>query len=249
AGGPAAYLAGRAAPFGRVGAGVVVATFYNFHPALVAEHIPGVWDTASPETVLRQRLRITDAYLTRLLGNAAVASPELAEAAALALRATEGCARSGRPLYSANADLPVPEQPHLALWHATTLLREHRGDGHLIALAAAGLGGLEALVTHTATGTNWKPSFLQATRGWSPAEWAAAQERLRERGLLDAQGGLTEQGRELRRAVEADTDRLDLAPYLHLGAEGTRRLTELAGALAQVVLAGDGLPLRHIGRR
>lgn len=247
--GPMAYLAGRAAPLGRVGAGVVTATFYNFHPALVARHLPQAWEAAAPETVLATRLEITDSYLTRLLGPDAVASAEMREAAGLALRAAEACTRPGRPLYSANADLPVPSAPHLALWHAATLLREYRGDGHVLTLVEAGLDGLEALVSHTATGTNWKPGYLQAARGWSPAEWAAARERLRGRGLMDAEDGLTEAGAELRREIEARTDRLDLAPYEHLGAEGTRRLTELAGAFSKVVLAGGGLPLQNIGRR
>ncbi|WP_128984846.1 SCO6745 family protein [Streptomyces roseicoloratus] len=247
--GPMAYLAGRAAPFGAVGAGVVTAAFHNFHPDLVARHLPRAWDVTSPAAVLETRLRITDAYLTRLLGREALASREMAEAAELALRAAGGCGRPGRPLYSANADLPVPEAPHLALWHAATLLREHRGDGHVVALTAAGLDGIEALVSHTATGTNWRPAYLQSARGWSPDEWAAARQRLVERGILDAEGELTGQGAELRRAVEAETDRLDLAPYERLGAEGTRRLTELAGAFSKAVLAGGGLPLRDIGKR
>ena len=51
----------------------------------------------------------------------------------------------------------MPEQPHLAFWHATTLLREHRGDGHLAALLELGLDPLEALVTHTATGKGMAP--------------------------------------------------------------------------------------------
>ncbi|MFC6064082.1 SCO6745 family protein [Streptomyces ochraceiscleroticus] len=247
--GPMAYLAGRAAPFGQVGAGAVTAAFYNFHPDLVARHIPRAWEVASPSTVLESRLRIVDAYLTRLLGREVISSPEMAESAELALRAAEACSRPGRPLYSANADLPVPDAPHLAFWHATTLLREHRGDGHVTALVEAGLDGLEALVSHTATGTNWRPGYLQSARGWSPEEWAAAEERLRARGVLDAQGTLTEQGAELRRAIEADTDRLDVAPYEHLGAAGTQRLTELAGAFSKVVLAGGGLPLKDIGKR
>ncbi|MFD3542814.1 hypothetical protein ACFWUQ_25440 [Streptomyces sp. NPDC058662] len=247
--GPMAYLAGRAAPLGRVGAGAVTASFYNFHPALVARHLPRAWATAAPETVLATRLEITDAYLTRLLGAEAVACAAMREAADLALRAAEACGRPGRPLYSANADLPVPEAPHLALWHAAALLREYRGDGHVLALVEAGLDGVEALVSHTATGTNWKPGYLQSARGWSPAEWDAARERLRERGLMDAGDGLTEAGVELRRGIEARTDRLDTAPYAHLGPEGTRRLTELAGAFSKVVLAGGGLPLHLIGKR
>jgi len=246
--GTMAYFAGRAAPLGAVGAGAVTATFYNFHPALVAGDVPAAWSHAGPAQVLAARWRVVDAYLTRLLGPDALASPEMAEAARLALRATEGCERPARPLYSANADLPVPDVPHLALWHAVTLLREHRGDGHVMALAGARLGGLEALVTHTATGTGWRPSFLQATRGWSQREWALAQERLRDRGLLDSEGELTDEGRELRRSLEIETDRLDSAPYEHLGAGGIRRLTELVGPFTKAVIAGGGLPLDQLGK-
>ncbi|MGB8946381.1 MAG: hypothetical protein WCD21_40030, partial [Streptomyces sp.] len=153
----AVNFAARTAAMGRVGAGVVTAAFYNYKHETVAQHVPAIWDTASPEDVLAARLRAVDTTLRRLLGEDALASPEMAEAAELALRATEACSRSARPLYSAHADLPVPEQPHLALWHAATLLREHRGDGHLTALQHAELDGLEALVSHTATGKGMRP--------------------------------------------------------------------------------------------
>ncbi|MBY8887595.1 hypothetical protein K7472_22530 [Streptomyces sp. PTM05] len=246
--GSMAYFAGRSAPMGAVGAGTVTATFYNFSPDLVARDIPRAWELTTPVEVLETRLRITDAYLRRLLGDETVGSRRMTEAAELALRAAEACEAPGRPLYAANADLPVPDEPHLALWHAVTLLREHRGDGHLIALATAELDGLEALVTHTATGKGFTSYFFQATRGWSAQQWAAAEVRLRERGLLDAEGELTERGAELRREVEEDTDRLGFAPYRHLGAEYAERLMELAGPFTQAVLAADALPLKHLGK-
>jgi hypothetical protein len=246
--GSMAYFAGRAAPLGPVGAGVVTATFYNFSHTHVARAIPAAWEIASPGAVLDARLRAAGSALTRLLGPAVIASPELAEAAALALRATEACSREARPLYAANADLPVPEQPHLALWHAATLLREHRGDGHLTALTTAGLDGLEALVTHSATGKGFTPRFFQSSRGWTAEQWSAAQDRLRKRGLLDDAGELTADGVALRREIEAVTDRLDRAPYEHLGAAGVERLTALAGGFAQAVIAGGGFPLEHFGK-
>ncbi|MFJ3822293.1 SCO6745 family protein [Streptomyces nodosus] len=244
----AAYIAVRAAALGRVGAGVVTATFYNFRHALVARHIPAVWETASPDTVLAARVRAVDATLRRVLGEEALASKEMAEAAELALRATEACTPHARPLYAAHADLPVPEQPHLAFWHATTLLREHRGDGHVAALLDRELGPVEALVTHTATGKGMNPRWVLATRGWDSEDWDAASERLRERGLLDAEGELTEAGTELRRDLEAETDRLDRAPYEHLGAAGVERLTELAGGLLTRALTAGAFPPDLIGR-
>ena len=59
------------------------------------------------------------------------------------------------------------------MWHALSLLREHRGDGHICALVAAELSGLEALITHTATGQGFVTGFARASRGWSREEWEA----------------------------------------------------------------------------
>ncbi|MDQ0906198.1 hypothetical protein QFZ22_002183 [Streptomyces canus] len=245
----AVNFAVRAAALGPVGAGAVTAAFYNYKHELVAEHVPAVWRTAAPEQVLAARVRAVDTTLRRLLGEAAVASDEMAEAARLALRATEACSRVARPLYSAHADLPVPQEPHLAFWHAATLLREHRGDGHLAALMSSGLDGLEALVTHTATGRGMTPSWVFTTRGWTRQEWDAAVGRLRERGQLDADGELTERGVALREEIEAETDRLDRAPYEHLGAEDVRRLTELAIGFARAAMAAGAYPADLIGKR
>ncbi|MGW0823438.1 SCO6745 family protein [Streptomyces sp. NPDC002845] len=244
----AAYLAVRAAAMGPVGAGTVTATFYNFRHDLVARHVPAVWQTASPKVVLAARARAVDATLRRLLGAELIASKEVAEAAELALRATEACVRTARPLYAAHADLPVPDEPHLALWHAATLLREHRGDGHLAVLLHAELDPVEALVSHTATGKGMAPKWVLATRGWTRDDWAAAADRLRERGLLDAEGELTEAGITLRQDIESETDRLDRAPYEHLGAAGVERLTELASTLRKTAIAAGAFPDAMIGK-
>jgi hypothetical protein len=244
----AVNFAVRAAALGPVGPGTVAATFYNYKYELVARHVPAVWRTAAPERVLAARMRAVDATLRRLLGEEAVASAEMAEAARLALRAAEACSRSARPLYAAHADLPVPDAPHLAFWHAATLLREHRGDGHLTVLVGAGLDGLEALVTHTATGRGMAPKWVLGTRGWSAAEWDAAVARLRGRGLLDDAGELTERGAALRDEIERETDRLDAAPYEHLGAEGVARLTELGTAFARTAFAAGAFPADLIGK-
>ena len=244
----AAYFAARGAALGAVGPGTVTATFYNFNHELVARHLPAVWSVASPEAVLEARLRAVDTTLRRLLGPEIIDSAELAEAAELALRAAEACTRHARPLYAAHADLPVPEQPHLAYWHAATLLREHRGDGHLAALLAAGLDPVEALASHTATGKGMSPRWVLATRGWRRTDWEDATERLRGRGLLDGEGELTEAGVALRAELEDVTDRMDAAPYEHLGAEGVARLTELARGFLFTAASAGAFPADLIGK-
>ncbi|MEU9124824.1 hypothetical protein AB0C96_34095 [Streptomyces sp. NPDC048506] len=244
----ARYFATRGAAMGAVGPGAIAATFYNFRYELIAEHVPHVWTVTTPEEVLAARLRAVDGTLRRLLGDETVESSEMAEAAELALRATEGCSRRARPLYAAHADLPVPDAPHLAYWHASTLLREHRGDGHLMALLDAELDAVEALVTHTATGRGMTYQGVLATRGWSEEDLKAAQERLRTRGLLDAEGELTEAGVQLRKDLERTTDRLDRGPYEHLGAEGVARLTELATGFTTTAMGAGAFPASLFGK-
>ena len=234
------YFAGRAAPMGQVGPGVVTATFFGFHPAMVARALPDAWGFAPVPAVLDARLHGVDHALRRLLGDG-VDDPALGEAARLARAATEGAGFAGRPLFAANAGLEWPEPSHLALWHAATLLREHRGDGHVAALLAAGLDGCSAHVTLVATGALTR-DVLQPNRGWSDEDWEAAAERLMARGWLDDAGELTEGGRVTRRAVEDATDELALEPWAALGKEGSERLAELLEPVARAVAHDIPLP-------
>jgi hypothetical protein len=229
------YFASRGAVFGPVGPGPVVATFYNFHPGLVARALPAAWQIVTPATALAARLDAADAALTRGLGDA-VNSPEAAEAAELARRAAEsaGAYAAGRPLFAAHAELAWPDAPHLVLWHAQTLLREFRGDAHVAALLVAGVSGLEAIILHAASGQA-NGSFLRATRGYTKEQWADETAALQQRGLLDGEE-LSDQGRALREGIEADTDRLAAPAYRVLGIEGTTRLAELARPLSRTLV-------------
>jgi hypothetical protein len=218
----------------------VIATFYNFNPGLVRRALPAAWEKATPAAVLAARMDAADAALRRGLGDA-VDSPEVAEAADLARRAAESAAphAPGRPLYAAYAELPWPDEPHLRLFHAQTLLREFRGDGHVAALLTAGIAGLDALILHVASGQA-DARFLRPTRGWSRDQWAAAIDRLRDNGLVTAGEGeglaLTAAGRELRAGIEATTDRLAEPAYQVLGESGRVRLAELTRPLSRTLV-------------
>lgn len=217
----------------------MASAFYSFSPRMVAEHIPAAWDIAAPDKVLAARTRGVDRAYRALIGER-TDSPDLAEAAALARRAAEAAPIEGRPLAAANAVLPWPQEPHLVLWQAATILREHRGDGHLATLLTAGLDPVEALVSFAAVGA--APAEVFASRGWSESEWTAARERLVARGLLDTSGAATDAGHALRAEVEHRTDELAAAPWQTLGAEGTARLAELLGPLWLEVLGSGMLP-------
>jgi hypothetical protein len=132
------------------------------------------------------------------------------------------------------------------MWHGLSLLREHRGDGHIAALTASGLSGLEALVTHTATGQGFVPGFAMASRGWSRDEWAAATDDLVARGMLEAGGGLAPAGQELRARVEAETDQMAAGPWQHLGDERTEDVIRIGKAMTRAVLAAGAFPAEGV---
>lgn len=226
--GQAGYFASRASPMGAVPAEVVIATFYNFHPDLVRSFIPAAWEVTTPEALLEARLDGADAMLRRVLGDETVGSPEMKEAADLARIAAEVATADvvGRPLLAGHASLDWPDQPHLDLWHALTLLREHRGDGHVAALVSHGVGPVEALILHEATGE--VPSgLLRTIRAWPDEVWEATVDVLKSRGDLDEEGKLTEAGSTRREHVEHHTDELALGPWAELGEERCARLREL----------------------
>jgi len=205
------YFAGRAAPLGRVPAEVIHAVFYNFADGEVARHIPKVWDTATPEAALAAREQGCVAALRRILGDLADA-PGLARAADLATRAATSAPAEGRILYAALRTLPVPEEPVAKLWHAATLLREHRGDGHIAALVTADIGGTEchvlgALYNDVPAEKSGRVHHLPA------AQLAAVVQGMRARGLIDAVGWLSDAGRQTREQIESLTDTLAAPAY------------------------------------
>jgi hypothetical protein len=230
----------RAAPLGAVGPEVVTAVFYNFAPAFVAERVPAVWDAVTPGAALGARLAGVDAAVRRVLGEDWIASPEAAEAGRLAGVAAAAVDLPGRPLAAANAAVPMPEQPHLALWQALTTLREHRGDGHTAALLQREVDGVGAHVLAASAGRSTR-EWLMRARGWDDAAWDDAVERLTARGWLDGDE-LSAEGLARVAAIEADTDRLALRPWQALGDVGCDRLAELLVPLRRAVVAAGLWP-------
>ena len=238
------YFASRAAAMGEVSPEVVVATFFNFEPTRIHREIPLAWQRTTAAALYAARLRAVDLALTRLFG-ARLQAPDIVDAVATLRRACAACEPEGRPLYAGHAAQPWPEVPHLALWHAITLLREYRGDGHVAELALAGVGGCEALVIHAATGAV-PAAVLQATRGWSDQSWAAAVASVRQRGWLDDSGALTTAGIAHRAALEQRTDELAASPWAVLSDVEAEQLGALGAELSRaIVAAGTFARLPH----
>jgi hypothetical protein len=233
------YFASRSAPMGAVPADVVIATFFNFNPDLIRRVIPAAWDITTPQQILAARLDGADRALRRAMGDG-IGNPEVKEAAGLARQAAEKACQhpEGRPLFAGHAELPWPDEPHLVLWHAQSLLREYRGDAHVAALLLDGLTGIEALLIHGATG-DVPPAALQSSRAWPDDAWANAVAGLHARGWVSKDGTeLTDEGREHRRWVEDRTDALSVGPYEVLGEDGCSRLRQLARPVSKAIVEG-----------
>jgi hypothetical protein len=234
------YFAGRAAPLGPAGAGVVHAVFYNFSPERVARAVPSAWDFAPPAVALEARERGSVAALRRHLGPAA-ADPGLARAAELASLAAGAAPLEGRVLFAANHALPEPEDPLSRLWHAATLLREHRGDGHVAALMSAGIGGRESHVFHALSSGTPREVYTVA-RDFDDEEWTGHVEALRSRGLANDQG-LTPAGAGLKAEIERLTDDLAAPAYDVLSDTERDELATLLRPVARAVVQSGELPL------
>ena len=253
------YFGFRAAPMGAVSAGVVEAAFANFAPSMVRRAVPDAWSFASPDDLVRVRAQAAADALRRV-------APEVDDvAAAVSGRLAQVAARAdpiGRPLFAANREVVDPADPVGRLWQLCTTLREHRGDGHVAAVAGAGLDGCEVHRLVAAERAIPDPVFLRS-RGWTDDEWSAAGRRLVDRGLLepDDEAGhgpdrptgvdgtghsrwrLTAAGARLRADVEARTDRLAIEPFHDaLGPHGIGSLLDASTHLAETIARSGVLP-------
>lgn len=245
-GGWMSYFGCRAAPLGSVSAAVVTSIFYGFHPVMVERAIPDAWSYAEPSRLIDARLSAMDAALRRVLGDA-VDGDDIRRAASLAMDVVGSGDFAGRPLGAANAALPAPDLPHLQLWQALGAIREHRGDGHVGCLVAEQIDPCGSLVLAAATGRSG-PEALRTRRGWSEDEWHAAVLRLRDRGWLDADERVTQEGRGARDALEAATDRLAASIVNTADARRLEELVELIRPFAERIMdLGEVPKLNNMG--
>jgi hypothetical protein len=222
------YFASRSAPLGLAPAAVTTALYANFAPRMVERAIPSVWELAAPEQALAARLEGSVAALSRLLDGQD--GQDVEEAASLLQTVAASAPTSGRALGAANAALPWPDEHLAVLWQAATVLRELRGDGHVLAQLAVGLDGLSTMVLRA--GHDLEREALQPNRGWTDEEWAASADSLRARGLLTPDARTTQAGIELVNRAEALTDELAQEPWTLAGPKVADRFTELAAPLA-----------------
>jgi hypothetical protein len=223
-----------------VPAEVVHAAFSSFADGEAARHIPSAWETIPPETSFAAWRRGSAKSVRRILGEELANSPGLARAADLTTRAATGAPTAGRVMYAGWRALPVPSDPVTRLWHSATMLREHRGDGHVAALVGARIGGTEARVLSALEQGIHPPESFGRIHHLPKKRLAEVMAGLRERGLVDADGWFTDEGRETKQRIEALTDELACPPYEALApAELDELIAELEPITATLVAAGS----------
>ena len=231
------YFAGRAAPLGLVPAEVVDALFYNFAPGEVARHIPKVWRTTTPEAAMAARQMGCAKALRRILGDH-VDTVAFARAAELLLKAATSAPYEGRPMYAALRAVPIPDDVVARLFHAASLLREHRGDGHIAALMIESVGGLEAHVL-LALDMGMPAANFGRIHHLPAEQIATVVDGMRGRDLIGDDGWLSEEGRAVKQKVEALTDTLAAKPYETLGTDELDELHAGLEPLAALLLAAQ----------
>jgi hypothetical protein len=166
-------------------------------------------------------------------------SPGLTRAASLAAKAATSAPTEGRAMYAGLRTLPIPNEPVARLWHSANLLREHRGDGHIAALVAEGIGGLESHALY-AVSQGMPAEKFGRLHHLPAATLAAVADRMRDRDLIDNAGRITETGRETRERIEARTDELATPPYAILTpAELDQLIAELEPLASTLAAAGS----------
>lgn len=237
-GGWMGYFATRSAALGAVAPEVVTACFYNFKHSMVARSLPDAWIYTTPEKAYEARLEVADSALRRMLGDD-VASAEMVEVSETLVDMALHTSLAGRVLAAAHRALPLPDDPHLRMFWAATVLREYRGDAHNIALADTGIDGCSAHLIMQSLGL--VPDEQREYRGWTDEEWQASADALFARGWLDEGGTATNEGRRARTDVEGRTESLCRDVLDHLSESKLLRTEQLMDALATRVNAGGGL--------
>jgi hypothetical protein len=238
----AGYFCGRAACMGQVSGPVVAATFAVFDPLVVLPAVADGWSKTTASAVLAARLDGQRAALSRMLGEALSSDVDaLRRATDLMVRAADAAAWAGRPLFAGLRSLGLPGDPLGDLWRAADVLREHRGDSHVLAWSAMHVSPVEiTLMTELWWGQ--RVGGYVRTRGWQPEAIDAGIESLRRRGFVDGDPpGFTPAGEELRSAIESLTDQGETEVVAALGADADE-LFDILGPITDAVLAAKGYP-------
>jgi hypothetical protein len=236
------YFTSRGACLGQVPGELVASAFGCFNPKVVVPGVAAGWRITDPKTILRAREQGATAMLTRVLGEEPKGLGRVTE---LLRRAADAAPWEGHAMHAGLRSLRFPGTPMGDLWRAADLVREHRGDSHVISWAVGGVDAMEVLLL---TEPYWGvPARAYApSRGWTDADMDAGFERLQRRGLMTAGEQITEAGRAFREEIEVRTDELERPLLVSLG-DDLDELLEHLDAWSEAVIDAGSYPKRIAG--
>ena len=236
------YFTSRGACMGHVPGEVVAAAFGCFNPKVVIPAVAAGWQITSRHAILQERARAATAMLQRVIGD----RPEGLDRVTDLLRGAAAAAPwPGRPIYSGLRSLGFPADPVGAMWRAADLLREHRGDSHVIAWAVGGADAVEVLLL-TEQWWGLPARAYTPSRGWADADMDAGFDRLHRRGLMSGNEQITDAGRAFREEIEVRTDELE-RPILDALGDDLDELLEHLDAWSEAIIAAGSYPQRIAG--
>lgn len=201
------YFVLRAAPLGPCEP-MVVASAIAFFPAIMVAKIVGrSREDVPPEAVLDVAIPL----LTRAAESVFGDGPDVVRLAALYETAAESAPLEGRAMATAWSTVAWPDVPAARLLGAATVLREHRGDSHIMGLAAVGLRPMHGVLLDEMR-RGGDPVAFAAGKGYRSEEITPAMEQLDEMGAFDGDRHLM-----LWEAAEEATDHASAAPWQAIG--------------------------------
>jgi hypothetical protein len=236
------YFTSRGACLGQVPGELVAAAFGCFNPQVVVPAVAAGWQITNREAILQARERASTEMLQRVLGD----EPEgLARVTALLRRAGEVAPWAGHAMFSGLRSLGFPGTPMGDMWRAADLVREHRGDSHVITWAVGGADAVEILLL---TEQFWglPARVYTPSRGWSDADMDAGFVRLQARGLMTADERLTDAGRAFREEIEVRTDELE-RPLLDALGDDLNELVDHLDTWSEAIIEAGSYPKRIAG--
>ncbi|MFI5931883.1 hypothetical protein [Actinoplanes sp. NPDC051494] len=237
--GRAAYVVLRSAPLGAVPPAVAASAFRSF-PAPVFAVLDNAWQRLTPQAAIDANHEAVLRAASPQIGDPPA---DLGDMADLLTEAVEHLDTSGRALAAANQSVPAQAEPWARLWRALNTLREHRGDGDVAALIAAGLAVHDSEVLMAAwAGKHTDSAMLRATRSIDDDSWRAASTRLFDRGLVDAEGEITAEAPALRNWVEQVTDKAAADPRRRIGEDRIAPIHQFLTTLSSTLIDAGQMP-------
>ena len=240
----AAFFAVRGAPMGAATPAIFASAFHGFTLDRLRDGLTAAWEATTPLAVIESTHTAIPMMAERVFGESQNLQ-EIDRVGSLLAQIVSQLDVSGRPLAAGNKAVTSPAEPWAKLWRAWNTLREYRGDAHVATLVANNLTVDEAQVLSATWGaTKYDVELLRSTRGLDDTRWELAQAQLIARGLLDAEGSISQAGMNLREDIEQKTDEACMNAWNQLSMGELEDVRQVTYQLSAHIIEAGLFPVR-----